>query len=141
MLPNVVTNASLAALDGTFKTVPLSTPASSGTCELNSSPLYLLCRSVVRLSLPLPHDVLFRIILITARREHILCLQEVRVIVGLTQLYIVVSMSGVTATRLFCALLYSSVQDSVEQDLHNNQTKSGYPEGFRTACHLVVLLS
>ena len=49
--------------------------------------------------------------------------QEVRVSVGLVQLCIVVSPIGVTATRLFCALVFPSVG----QDLRNNKTKAGYP--------------
>ena len=40
------------------------------------------------------------------------------------QLCIVVSQIGVTATRLFCALVFPSVG----QDRCNNQTKAGYPE-------------
>ena len=60
---------------------------------------------------------------------------------GLVQLCIVVSTGriGVTATRLFCALVFPSVG----QDLRNNQTKGGHHEGFCRAYlyHPFVLLS
>ena len=46
------------------------------------------------------------------------------------------SLIGVTATRLFSAL----VLPSVGQDLRNNQTKAGYPEGFGRAFQPFVLL-
>ena len=39
-------------------------------------------------------------------------------------------------TRLFCALVFPSVGD----DLRNNQTKAGYPEGFGRAFQPFVLL-
>ena len=44
---------------------------------------------------------------------------------------------GVTATRLFCALVFPSVG----QDQRNNQTTAGYPEGFGRAFQPFVLLS
>ena len=44
---------------------------------------------------------------------------------------------GVTATWLFCALVFPSVG----QDLRNNQTKAGYPAGFGRAFQPFVLLS
>ena len=56
---------------------------------------------------------------------------------GLAHLCIDVSLFGVTATRLFCALVFPSVG----QDLRNNQTKTGYPEGFGRALQPFVLLS
>ena len=42
-----------------------------------------------------------------------------------------------TATRLLCALVFPSVG----QDLRNNKTKAGYPEGFGRAFQPFVLLS
>ena len=63
--------------------------------------------------------------------------QEVHESVGLAQLCIVVSMIGVTATRLFLAWVFPSRG----QDLHNNQTKAWCPEGFCRAYHPFVLLS
>ena len=56
---------------------------------------------------------------------------------GLAHLCIVASLIGVTATRLFCLLVFPSVG----QDLRNNQTKAGYPEGFDRAFQPFVLLS
>ena len=62
--------------------------------------------------------------------------QEVHISVELAQLCIVVSMIEVTATRLFLARVFPSVG----QDLRNNQTKAGYPEGFRRVYHPFMLL-
>ena len=56
---------------------------------------------------------------------------------GLAQLCIVVSLIGVTETRLFCVLVFSSVG----QDLRNNQTKAGFTKRFGRAFHPFVLLS
>ena len=56
--------------------------------------------------------------------------------VGMVQLCIAVSVIGVSATWLFCALVFPSVG----QDLHNNETKAGHSQGFRRAYHPFVLL-